>query len=896
MRFTAFLALAVVFVAAHESAAHPNAGAQTVASAQDFNTYESALADIQSVNVTTTPKQSDKVQITFTLDYFPKYVQQRRERAYERLSARQKSGLRALEAQARAGGKGAGRAAETLGEVFLYGNYSVPRNPAMAVKYLEAASNSEVTTEMAPVIAHAHYLAAFAYSTGLFGELREDQGRALLHYRAAADMGHIRAAMCMAYQYYAGLSVAKDEELALYYYLRVVRESREYLDVISANSAGDALPAQAISDWVFPPAMDHASIHVSSFNDGLYGEWVSEVGPGSRAQNSAAGNRPRSSGQEDGDGDVAVDEMQEDMTGQRVLEMYRQYRSNYVGTAVGGPANHTKAFGAALGCAQLALQMPEVKYYAQYGGVAERTAEVAIAARCARAVGGMYLRGEGVARNFSSARRWLVRAARVASPHDPSIAANLGAIYQYGLGVEVDTARAARMYRTAYNTPAVSYQWGRLLLAKHDPLGWRLISMAAYHRYAPALYAVLTAYQAGNSPGISRATALAHAKAFCQYAEPLVADLRGAFDALAAGNNEGALIRYGLAAEAGFESAQSSAAYLLYPPTGYLEKPPKVPRRRFLAALRLYELSARQGNLDSMVFVGDLYGRGFGTSEEVGAEKIEDGENSRGVTGEATGEATGNATGENSNRTFAIRPNPDLAVRAYREASNRRSHQASFDLGHAYEMGAGVPRDLHLAKRYYDKALSIEPDAYLPVQIALARLRLKSWWFHLMGIDSGSSQDQATLPRRTWRELLNLYGRLRRPQVRSSAINVSSTGQFRENAADQGDTHAATAGVAHGNPDQGPGRDMPRVDTGDTPADSGDTDLGGSFSDFGIEDIVFTGTFLAFIAFTVYSRWRARRRRNQREGNGNEGNQGDAGNAGNDNQPAFQFNFMVIPL
>jgi TPR repeat protein len=46
-----------------------------------------------------------------------------------------------------------------------------------------------------------------------------------------------------------------------------------------------------------------------------------------------------------------------------------------------------------------------------------------------------------------------------------------------------------------------------------------------------------------------------------------------------------------------------------------------------------------------------------------------------------------------------------------------------FNLGYMYERGLGLPRDLHLAKRYYDLALEAAPEAWLPVQLA----RLQLW-------------------------------------------------------------------------------------------------------------------------------------------------------------------------
>lgn len=36
-------------------------------------------------------------------------------------------------------------------------------------------------------------------------------------------------------------------------------------------------------------------------------------------------------------------------------------------------------------------------------------------------------------------------------------------------------------------------------------------------------------------------------------------------------------------------------------------------------------------------------------------------------------------------------------------------------------------QDLHLAKRFYDKSLEAQPDATVPVQLALLSLSLHSW-------------------------------------------------------------------------------------------------------------------------------------------------------------------------
>ena len=48
-----------------------------------------------------------------------------------------------------------------------------------------------------------------------------------------------------------------------------------------------------------------------------------------------------------------------------------------------------------------------------------------------------------------------------------------------------------------------------------------------------------------------------------------------------------------------------------------------------------------------------------------------------------------------------------------------------FNLGYMHEHGQGLPFDLHLAKRYYDQALEIDPAAKLPVMLALTSLWIR---------------------------------------------------------------------------------------------------------------------------------------------------------------------------
>ena len=45
-----------------------------------------------------------------------------------------------------------------------------------------------------------------------------------------------------------------------------------------------------------------------------------------------------------------------------------------------------------------------------------------------------------------------------------------------------------------------------------------------------------------------------------------------------------------------------------------------------------------------------------------------------------------------------------------------------FNLGYMHELGLGMRRDIHLAKRFYDMAAETSVDAKVPVALALAKL------------------------------------------------------------------------------------------------------------------------------------------------------------------------------
>lgn len=68
-----------------------------------------------------------------------------------------------------------------------------------------------------------------------------------------------------------------------------------------------------------------------------------------------------------------------------------------------------------------------------------------------------------------------------------------------------------------------------------------------------------------------------------------------------------------------------------------------------------------------------------------------------------------------------------------------------FNLGYMHELGHGMPKDIHLAKRFYDMAAETSTDAKVPVAIALAKLGLSfafsNWPYSLQSIKFTISPD-----------------------------------------------------------------------------------------------------------------------------------------------------------
>lgn len=190
------------------------------------------------------------------------------------------------------------------------------------------------------------------------------------------------------------------------------------------------------------------------------------------------------------------------------------------------------------------------------------------------------------------------------------------------------------------------------------------------------------------------------------------------------GNYDAALMRYLILAEMGFEVAQFNAAFLLHgsglfwlfcekltSPLGFSEifslqnetQKLQVYQRAFMNWRRsadqvvlvssLRATDGLQGHSGARVKVGDYlyYGHGVEASVEAAAAEY---------------------------RSASDAHNPEV-WNLWCNVDGSLCHQAMFNLGVMHHFGDGLDRDIHLAKRYYDMALSTSTEAFVSSEALL---------------------------------------------------------------------------------------------------------------------------------------------------------------------------------
>ncbi|KAG1076539.1 hypothetical protein G6F42_025464 [Rhizopus arrhizus] len=263
------------------------------------------------------------------------------------------------------------------------------------------------------------------------------------------------------------------------------------------------------------------------------------------------------------------------------------------------------------------------------------------------------------------------------------------------------------------------------------PLAIGLFTKAADAKHLLAYWYLAHMNEQGMTPRPSCRVAVSYYKAIAERGDWLNPTVEDAYAAYLKKDKEGALLNYMLAAERGYEVAQSNVAYLLDNDKKMLDHLPLIgttssdqqeeSSKEIIqgldekeSAFIYWTRSANQNNVDSRVKMGDYYFKGIGTPIDF-----------------------------------------EKAVSCYRLAAETQGSPLAFwNLGWMYERGIGVAKDFHLAKRAYDQALNIDQDAYLPVKLSLIKMYAKYYWEWITGhevgpaLQSGADGDEDTVAKK----------------------------------------------------------------------------------------------------------------------------------------------------
>ncbi|WRT64955.1 uncharacterized protein IL334_001896 [Kwoniella shivajii] len=577
----------------------------------------------------------------------------------------------------------------------------------------------------------AQFMVGFFHATGL-GGVEQDQGKALLYYTFAAVQGYRPASMALGYRHWAGIGVKEDCMLALDHYQTAAEKS--YQTFLAGPPGGLTLP------------LTHTRL--SDRVGGIYGPHASWASTGSNAQRPAIRATMASARGE---------------TEKEILEYY-QYHSDrdshsytvrlgrlfylgsvyfsHAGVSVGAegvgeiPQDYKKAKEYFLKVAR--VMWP--KDFETDGSVSKRrkmSKEQEDALRepamvAAAFLGRMSMRGEGGKPDYRRARLWYERAAELG---DREAHNGLGIIHRDGLIVPQDKKKSSHYFQASASQDLAEAQvnLAKLHLERGEVVqAHAFLEVAIRHGATFEAFHLLGKIHASNAasgrPGMC-GVAVAY--------EKLVAE-RGNWDedfvgeadkAWLRGEEDNAFIGWYIGSELGYETGQNNVAFLLEKgfkfgkgniPHGQGLDENRINELDKIRALTLWVRSANQDNVDAMVKVGDYY---YQSSESY-----------------------------------------DRAVTYYQTAADTQtSSMAYWNLGWMYENGHGVPRDWHLAKRFYDLAGETSVEAYLPVMMSLINLYAKSWWIDIRthgavkGLSLFESDPNPQLQLSTWSKIKALF-------------------------------------------------------------------------------------------------------------------------------------------
>ncbi|KAB8446198.1 hypothetical protein FH972_025180 [Carpinus fangiana] len=562
----------------------------------------------------------------------------------------------------------AAKGANNTDAMYLLGDISFHGKYGHPRNYTKAFDSYQTLASLTGNATAQHHI-GFMYATGIGGVAEKDQARALVYHTFAADGGNTRSQMTAAYRHHAGIATPRNCDKAAGYYKKVAEKA------ITHVHAGPPGGAQLIKE----------AYRLADEKGGAYGEGASVTSSGRNAKRGGGMNEQN----------AAFDDVLEylDLMSRKgeLKATFGLGRLHYEGSRnLKQDYNMAKEFF---------LEIAR-KYWTKDGKIRSdpEPGLDKLASKAAGYLGRMFLRGEGMDQNFAKARVWFKRGV---DNGDALCQYSLGLMYLNGFGVEKDAVRAADYLGAAADqdfSPA-QVRLGALFLDQGEiETAYNYFSIALRHDHVEAYYYLAEIHNrvVGNRDR-SCTTAALYYKIVAEKAESVHSNFTQANEAYEDGDVDTAMMYYMMAAEQGYEIGEANVAFLLDTPrqplaalSGLLPWTQKHVSRLGDAALALiyWTRSAKQANIDSLVKMGDYYLSGMGTSFD--AEK---------------------------------------AAACYQAAAEtHESAQAMWNLGWMHENGVGIAQDFHLAKRFYDQSLETNAEAYLPVTLALMKLRARSFW------------------------------------------------------------------------------------------------------------------------------------------------------------------------
>ncbi|KAJ3280414.1 ERAD-associated protein [Borealophlyctis nickersoniae] len=587
-----------------------------------------------------------------------------------------------------------------LGDIYLYANYMHPRNASTAFKHYVALAHDLGN-------AVGQRMVGLMYATGL--GVPRNYPRALTYMSFATVGKDTVAEQTLGYWHLMGIGTPKNCEDAAWYYERVDEKA---IDFYKAGPPG-GLP------------VPQGKVRLPEEEGGVFGHGASGAGdPTIRTGGSQAGA----------------------LTAEDIFQFYKLQADggDAVAQLVVGQLYY-QGTNAIKQDFQRALQMflaaakqypPETE--AQGVDAAEEKKIASAAAQAAGFLGQMYWRGEAIAKpDERTAKYWFEVGAR----RDNAASMNgLGMMHLRGAaGLPKDKELARRYFEKAaageHSDGLANY--GEMLLENKAKWGdaIRMFNRASTRGHILATYRMGQMYTHGMGIGQNCHVGVSYLKTVAEKADWHDSVVRDAHRAYKDGDMEGAFVRYLLAAERGYEIAQTNAAWLI---DKGIYDPSKsnlfgADHDAYETALSLWNRAANQANVDARVKMGDYYyyGLGGGAKDDATAQS---------ATGAVHDQHLGGGFGQLLESILPHRPprrrKPDPAKAAlyYQVAAESEfSSLAMWNLGWMHESGIGVEKDFHLAKRLYDLSLSTNPEAYLPVNLALAKLYVKWAWAYVTG-------------------------------------------------------------------------------------------------------------------------------------------------------------------